>query len=300
MIRLFIMCLMMLTGCNESMLTYEVVEEVKVYPPVHAEMFVQPSLVNGFDIIWVIDRSGSMVNHDAELLAGIEQMLTSLPIDLQWRIGVISTDPDEALDNENFPLVPGDTIDDATDRLDALGRPGWEQGFDSLYSYMTLGVYSSTWLRHDAGLLVVFVSDEDDQSTGFAVPSDFADYLKYIRPTTAVSAIVGLGSGTCADEVGQRYLDVVAEKQGIAIDICDTSWTAGVEAATQTLEPYEVWPLDHYPVIDTIKVIIDGAENSDWTYDAITNSIVFTIVPEGGQTVQIVYGVDSYSPDTGT
>jgi len=283
----------------DTTLTHEVVEEVKIYPPVYAEMFVQPSLVNGFDIIWVIDRSGSMRNHDTELLAGIEQMLTSLPIDLQWRIGIVSTDPDEALDNENFPLVPGDTIDDAIDRLDALGAPPWEQGFDSLYAYMTLGAYSSTWLRNDAGLLIVFVSDENDQSTGYTTPDEFVDYLRYIRPTTAVSAIVGLGSGTCADEVGQRYLDVVAEKQGVAIDICDTSWTAGVEAATETLEPYEVWPLDHYPVVDTIGVFIDGVENLDWIYDEVTNSILFTVIPEGGQTVQIVYGVESYSPDTG-
>ena len=296
--RLFFVCLMALAGCIDNMLTYEVIEEVEVFPPVYAELFTQPSLTNGFDIIWVIDRSGSMNNHDAELLTGIEQMLTSLPIDLQWRIGIVSTDPDEALANENFPLVPGDTIDDAVDRLNALGNPWGEFGLEALYTYMVLGAYSSTWLRYDAGLLVVFVSDEDDQSMTIE-PSDIVDYLRSARSTSAVSAIVGLNESSCADETGERYLEVVTAKQGTSIDICSNSWTAGVEAATQALEPYESWALTHFPVPETINVFVNGKTSSDWVYDITNNVVEFTVIPEGGDVVQIVYGVESYAPDTG-
>lgn len=295
--RFFFICLMALTGCIDNMLTYEVVEEVKVYPPVYAEMFTQPSLTNGFDIIWVIDRSGSMNNHDAELLMGIEQMLTYLPIDLQWRIGIISTDPDEALANENFPLVPGDTIDDAIDMVDALGNQWGEAGLEALYNYMALGAYSSTWLRYDAGLLIVFVSDEDDQSMTME-PSDIVDYLHVARTTSAVSAIVGLDESSCADQVGERYLEVVTAKHGTSLDICSNSWTAGVEAATQALEPYESWPLTHFPVPETISVFIDGYVSSDWLYNSSTNVVEFTVIPVGGDIVQIVYGVESYAADT--
>ena len=64
-------------GCNDSMLTYEKEVIIETYPEVWVDSFVQPSQTEGYDILWVIDRSGSMSNHDPELLTGIEAMLTS-------------------------------------------------------------------------------------------------------------------------------------------------------------------------------------------------------------------------------
>ena len=81
-------------GCtSDNILTYEV--PVETYPQLWVDSFIQPDETDGYDILWVIDRSGSMNNHDTQLLLGLEEMLTSLPITTSWRLGIISADPDD-------------------------------------------------------------------------------------------------------------------------------------------------------------------------------------------------------------
>ena len=43
--------------------------------PVWAQSYIQPSLGNGVDILWVVDPSGSMMNNWAQVALGVEQML---------------------------------------------------------------------------------------------------------------------------------------------------------------------------------------------------------------------------------
>ena len=43
------------------------------------DSFIQPGGVDGVDILWVIDTSGSMIVYQNRLLAGIQAMLNALP-----------------------------------------------------------------------------------------------------------------------------------------------------------------------------------------------------------------------------
>ena len=81
---------------------------------------------HGVDIIWVIDTSGSMSAYDEELLAGIEAMLLALP-ESGWRLAMMSNDPGEASIESQFPLVPGDDIVDAEDRMGTLKKTWYKQ-----------------------------------------------------------------------------------------------------------------------------------------------------------------------------
>ena len=56
------------------------------------DSFTQPNTVDGIDILWVIDTSGSMYRFDAQLMAGIEAMLLALP-PTSWRLAMISNPP---------------------------------------------------------------------------------------------------------------------------------------------------------------------------------------------------------------
>ena len=47
--------------------------------PIWVDSFTQPSSMNGIDILWVIDRSGSMTNDAAQIVTGIETMIAALP-----------------------------------------------------------------------------------------------------------------------------------------------------------------------------------------------------------------------------
>ncbi len=301
-IRLFSFIIIALTtfGCgNDNVLSYERIEEVEVYPDVWVDSFVQPVATEGYDILWVIDRSGSMNSHDANLLLGIETMMSALPIDTGWRLGIISTDSDEAIGNQTFPLVPGDDIDDATDSLNALSSssyygPAGEEGFEAVYSYVTLNPYSSTWMRPSAALLVVFVSDEEEQSLNWDVP-EFASYLRTTRSLTFVTSIVGLeGGGGCGDQEGLRYLDLAREFGGIEIDICSSDWSQGVEEASKEFEPIDSIELSQTPEDGSIVVFIDGVPQpeTDWDYDSVANVVSFLVIPYDGALVEVAYFID--------
>ena len=133
------------------------------YGEIWVDSDTQTSAMDGVDILWVIDTSGSMHRYDPQLMAGMEAMMNALP-ESGWRLAMMSSDPMRAGAEAQFPLVPGDDIDDAMDMYNMMGRGGMEEGFDAAYEYLVNNSYATTWLRPDAALLIVFVSDEEEQS----------------------------------------------------------------------------------------------------------------------------------------
>lgn len=313
-----ILSISLLAGCgSDQALVYEKVVEVPVEVEVVVEVpvevetpieeadiwidsFVQVSAVDGVDIIWVIDTSGSMQQFQDRLLVGIEQMMLSLP-PTGWRLIMIPTDPEEAEVEQQFPLVPGDTITDAEDMYAAMGTGADEEGFDALYHYMQYNPYAASWMRHDAALLVVFVSDEDDQSTTFATANEFVMWYTSRRFGNVFLASIVMqeeDQSVCevpvgSSDVGTRYMGATDLMFGTIVDICSEDWTPGVSAATDQIEPYESITLSYTPIEQTIRVFVDGSEYLNWMFDAATNTVFFTVIPNGGALVEVGYVVSS-------
>ena len=261
------------------------------------DSFSQPNTFDGVDILWVIDTSGSMARYETQLLAGIETMLLALP-PASWRLAMISNDPVRAMLEAQFPLVPGDDILDATAMYTAMLRGSYEEGFDAAYEYIVSNPYASTWMRSDAALLVVFVSDEEEQSNAhFIDVSGFVTWYGAQRGGAVfLSSIVNheAAETMCdwppmARDIGYRYMEATDHFGGTIIDICAEDWSAGVAAAASSVEPHEMWRLTHIPVESSIRVFINGAVNTDWTYSASDNTVYFTIIPFGGSLVEIGY-----------
>ncbi len=295
-----------LIGCApDTMLHYDKVEEIiveEITEEVIAEniwvdSFHQPIISNGIDIIWVIDGSGSMTDDKERLLLGIEAMMNSLP-DAGWRLAMISTDEDGAINEEQFPLVPGDTYTEAEAMYVRIKHGFKEAGLDSVHAYVELGAYSETWMRKDAGLLIVFVSDEDDQSTGFRHTQDFINWAEDERNNVYISSIINLpkDESLCAFSdafYGERYETVTDHFNGTVLDICSEDWTAGVAAASNQLEPRENIQLTYEPLDpEHITVFIDGKVNTDWVFDDVKNIVYFTVLPPEGSLVEIAYYYD--------
>lgn len=311
-------------GTSENYLVYEketfveVPSEVPIYvetevptdqedAEVWVDSFNQPQSVDGVDILWVIDTSGSMNRYDENLLLGIEAMLNALPAS-GWRLAMTSNDPDKASIESQFPLVPGDDIADAEAMYNAMGRGNREEGFDSAYEYIVNNPYAATWMRPDAALLVVFVSDEEDQSDDhFPNVADFISWYSMQRAGSAfISSIINVEQtdSVCASvpsviNIGYRYMDATNYFSGVIVDICSDDWSPGVTDASVQVEPHEEWPLTHTPIASTIRVFIDGQLNWDWSYDSASNSVVFSVIPAGGDHVDIGYVIDETTGDTG-
>tara|TARA_A100001515_G_scaffold104830_1_gene85525 strand:+ start:8556 stop:9587 length:1032 start_codon:yes stop_codon:yes gene_type:complete len=285
------------------------------YGEIWVDHFVQPASVDGVDILWVIDTSGSMYQYEPDLLLGIEAMMNALP-ESGWRLAMMSNDPVAALGESQFPLVPGDDIADAIDMYNAMGTGHREEGFDAVYEYIQNNSYASTWLRPDAALLVVFVSDEEEQSDDYMIDVvDFTNWFGALRGGSAfVASVVNVeqADSVCASppsiiNIGDRYIEATNYFGGVIVDICDEDWAPGVTDASNSVEPHEYWDLTHIPSHeDTIRVFHNGVLNWDWVFDPATNSVEFTVIPGANVLVEIAYhyepvedGDDDDSADTG-
>jgi len=258
--------------------------------------FLQPTSVNGVDILWVIDTSGSMRDNEEKLLAGIEAMMKSLPSS-GWRLNMISNDPRMVGQDQQFPLVPGDTFQDAEDMYNNVVTGYLEQGFDALEEYVDNNPYASTWMRWDAALLVVFVSDEEDQSNQSV--DEFIAYYSNVRQNAYLASIVNVeeADSLCPSSstlyVGYNSMEATRYFNGVIIDICSDDWSAGVADASVQLEPYESYELSHVPSdVDSIRVFIDGVPDYDWHFVRTENVIYFDIIPEPGVLVEMAYDYD--------
>lgn len=166
--------------------------------PKQCDGFTQVS-VRKVDILWVIDSSGSMAPKQARLAANflgfINQLVNANP-PIDFHIAVTSTDTDDAnsrgklrvwtngSNSENYiscsPTVSGVTCNTGADlstvvtaftQMSAVGISGSaaERGLYSAYLALTEPTNLTTpvfdrFVRPDAALYVVVVSDEDDAS----------------------------------------------------------------------------------------------------------------------------------------
>ena len=140
-----------------------------------------------------------------------------------------------------------------------------QAGFDALYAYIMENDYSLTWMRHVAALLVVFVSDEQEQSNVyFSQVNQFLSWVTSYRNNVYLASIVNLPQADtlCPHQAtwdGTRYIDATNYLGGQIIDICSEDWTAGVQDASTQIEPYEYWELTHVPLDENfIFVFVDG------------------------------------------
>ena len=280
-----------------------IIEYVEVEPDaeIWIDSFDQVGAFDEIDILWVIDKSCSMVAHNGSLLDGVEAMMNNLPIDVNWRLKMITAgDSTYHTQPTTFPLTRGDDVADALDMLNALPNDGLEKGFAAVKDYVTNDVYAQTWLRPSASILVIFVSDEEEQST--MTVNDFTDWYERIRQGTYIASIVHVDPAdtVCATAVGSsmvgsKYIDATDYFFGNVIDICEDDWATAVEEETNEIEPYEDYMLTHIPYAGTIVVFADGSLYSDWHFDEADNKVYFDILPEEGVHVEIGYEVKEYS-----
>lgn len=278
----------------------EVIVEVPVEEgwdgEVWVDHFYQSSVMDGIDILWLIDTSGSMHVHNSRVLLGIESMinvLNTLPLSTQWRLAIMSADATKTVNENQFPLTYGSDVVDATNMFNSMGKGGYEEGFDASYEYIMNNSYANTWMRNDAALLIVFVSDEQEQSSGFADGQEYVDWLMMLgRPEVYVASIVNLlpADSICnggTTNVGTDYIEAANLLGGIIVDICSEDWSPGMTDAANQLEPILEMELTHIPIEESIKVFVDGQvyDNSLWYYEASINSVIFTERDSAGELI---------------
>ena len=159
---------------------------------------------------------------------------------------------------------------------------------------------NSQFLREEAGLRVIFVSDENDQSPGTV--ADYVQYYQGLKPQASdviLSDISG-GIGGCQGaggnaSSGSRYVAATVATGGVSAAICGANWVATLSSLawlSQSLA--DTFELSRQPVEDTLEVRVNGVNvYVGWTYDTSLNAIVFdpTHIPEDGDEIEIEYSM---------
>lgn len=268
------------------------------------------------DVLFVVDNSCSMDAEQASLGSNLGAFLTyarSQAIDYQ--IAVTTTD--RYTEQGRFVGNPR-IITPATPNQDAIFRQmvtlgtfgaSDEAGLEAAYLALTDPNLSGTnagFLRQDAALAIIVVSDEEDSS-----PRNVPFYQNFFLSIKGASnsaqfsfSAVITPPGNCPTGAteGNRYISVAQATGGVIESICTANWgttLANIGLATFGLR--RRFALSSQPVPSTIAVSVNGVADPSvtptgqvhWRYDGPSNSVVFeqTAVPPSNATIEITYTV---------
>ena len=332
---LLCMFVLLAFGCQE----YDLRDQKEVYgeprapflaTPIKQDRIVQTTTPSA-DVLWVIDSSCSMSEEQQALTINFP-LFISYFIDsgLDWHIGVVSMDMDDASHRGKLRSAGGyryldESVPDPVGTFETMAKMGvsgsWEEkGLASSYTALELlkTGHNAGFMRDDATLSVIAISDENDQSGNN--PISLVEYINWLlnlkRSTDMVtfSSIVGPPQSCYGSvEPGTRYTQVTDAVGGIKWSICSQDWAQlldelGMQAAGLKREFF----LTERPIVETIEVwVVEGAntltfeyDDEDeetlpdveptkaFTYDPVRNSIAFvSFVPDELAEVYIEYEV---------
>jgi hypothetical protein len=305
--------------------------------PTRTDTFVQESQQK-VDVLFVVDNSGSMMEEQESLGQNFSAFMSAAQAQgVDYHIGVTTTGveaspggwtvcPGGVDGGEGGRLFPADgsaprvitpTTPNAAAVFSNNVKVGWchwnEQGLEAAYRALSAPLVTANddprtplasdgnagFLRPDARLALVFVTDEEDfshESTAFY--TTFFKGLKGNNPDLlSISAIIGpenLGSCPTASSTGSRYLELARATGGAVESICTPDWSRSlVNLSNSVYGLKRSFKLSTEPADPSaITVVVDGAPvTAGWSYDAKSNSVVFTpeATPAAGAVIEVTY-----------
>ena len=263
---------------------------------------------NQTDVIWTVDNSCSMSQEQSTLGDDFQyfySVINSAGVD--YHISVNTTD------SANFRGSPtvidqytaNGAVTFANNCAAGTGGSATERGL--MYGYngavaaMNNQSPNQNFWRTDAGLRVIWVSDEPDQSGSWATYVSNYQALKTNPDHVILSTICGTngytaqscsGAGGSAS-AGTGYVDAALATGGVLGSICEANWSTVMNnLGWISVSLSDTFPLTYQAIPNTIDVYVNGIQvNNGWTYDSNINSVVFdpNYVPNNGDTVAIDY-----------
>jgi hypothetical protein len=223
------------------------------------------------DILWVVDNSGTMREERQELGAKFDQFMSKMEESgADYHIGVVSTDADDPAHSGNLQGDPKYISNATSNAKDAFihnvdlaeTENRREKGLDAMrlaFSADLLAGRNSGFLREEAALFVIVISDEDDSSIG--ATRYYARWLDHLKEKgnenlVSLSAIVGTEGCENVTSFGDRYIEVQEMTNGLFYSICTPDYgpmveALGIKAAGLRRKFY----LSQYPREDTLRVL---------------------------------------------
>lgn len=313
---------------------------VGVMSPTQTDHYVQKNR-NKVDQLFVIDNSGSMADKQDALAQNFQaflQQAVAQQVDFHIAVTTTGLDPSTggwtqcpggANGGEDGRFFPADNsspriLTPQTPDLSGafsydvhVGTCHWlEQGLEGARLALSQPLVGEVddpntplandgnagFLRADARLSIIVVSDADDQS-----PDTVANYEAFFKSLKGNDPGQFVFSGivtpdnkatTCpnGESSGDRYMQLAAATGGTIENICTSDW--GTTLAKLSMSAFG--PTTHFPLSvkpsdpGQITVVVNGQQvTAGWSYDAATNTVIFddADAPPAGSTIDITYPV---------
>lgn len=265
------------------------------YESYNAETFEMP-VAPPVDILFAIDQSCSMEDDATRLGANFERFVDQIDaVTTGWNVGVATRDDGCFRDGALTSRVAN------YQRLFASAVLAWDGGAytESLLTVARNALRSAQsgcnagFLRPDANLHVILVSDEPEQSRDSW--STLVSQIRDLHPTSSdrvkISAVAGDYPRGCGSALpGEGYFQAVEDTGGEYLSICDSNWARHVEAlAKASIEGLGEFELAKTPDPGTVLVFVNSVEwTSGWHLEGST--LVFDETPPEGAGIRVEYG----------
>lgn len=288
------------------------------------ENFTAPEAAS-VDVLFVVDDSCSMLEEQVRLKEAIDELLVGLDVTgADYQIAVTAAEEESRSPGwprqcPPHPYVIADEYADPATREHALGcavRIGnSNHDRQAALGAATKALHRSVdpaasvnplpgFLRPEADLAVVVVSDEEDQSK--ASNNAVRDFLwsvkgSYRPDRVAVHALAGDPSSACMDDPwltpSERYRAITRETGGTFQDICTTDFVPLLDNLRASIfEPKHRFDLSRRPDPASLQVFVDGTpipvDGTDgYLFDTNTNAVILngSARPSPGVAITILY-----------
>ena len=269
------------------------------------DSFTQDGTVD-VDILFVIDNSGSMGGNQTNLQNNFDAFMNAFnAAGVSYQVALITTDSADFV-GDVITNSTADPVGEFNLQVDSIGTRGsaLEAGLWHAYESTTTGDASSGsstgFFREHSRLVIVYVSDEPDWSTYRSTmsPSDYSASLLSLKSSSdliiahAISGDYPSGCSTNGGaQFGDGYYDVVNDLGGTFMSICASDWSTTMDTLARESLSQIAFALSDMPIEDTIEVTVDGVVSSDWSYEASSNTVIFTVSPPDGSSIDINYAI---------
>lgn len=276
-----------------------------------SEVFTQSATRTGdVDILWVIDDSGSMADNQDALARNFNNFISQfLDKKIDFKMAITTTDGTSTRNGkmigDSSMLTSASAIGNRAAFTNNFTKwvkvgtsgSGIEQGLKCASSF--LDRYSASFLRPDAYLAIVFVSDENDQSD-----KKVNDYITRFQSAKINKGMVKAYSIVTEkmpvnaqwETIGTRYNEVSVATSGTMSEITEDFSGTLKDIGAQIVKLIDSFALSESPANNTVQVYVNNIEvKSGWSYDLTNHSVKFdtNAVPSEGTKIEIRYKVQA-------
>ena len=268
-------------------------EEEPVYLIDQRDSFQVQGTGNKIDVLWVVDNSGSMGDEQRALGENFNAFIKEfVEQDIDFKMAVTTTDVSrnnagreykDSMTRLTYAKMQEDKdkfMRDFAEMVKVGTRgSGYEKGLRA--SEVFADRYANSWMRDDAYFIVVYVSDEEDQS-----PKTVEGHLKQIqkwkkqnknliKAYSIVDMVETRRKGAVLRGYA-RYNEMSELTGGKVASIKGNFYDTLLDMGGNIASLKNKYPLTNTPhSSDSISVFVNGELNVHWSYDSDSNSIVF-------------------------